>query len=443
MILAIYILIFILLAVTGSSILKNRYEIHSSFIVCIMLSAALILTLTSFLFFFTLVLNIEFLWIFPALILLLLFLLYYYKNIFSKIFFSKLPVFDTGTIIFLFAVIFTVYFSGDSLKWGGFDSWMIWHLHAKFLMFSEWRNMFSSELTFSHPDYPLLYPAIIAFLWKCTGSINELAPYLLSLFFVIAVPATIYYSIMKNNKWIGLIIGIYLILHEYFVMNVMFQYSDIILSFLILLAVIISSGSEEKANNGLDYFFIGFLISSSAWCKNEGLLFLVCFSISRVIIFYRNRKLFFSFAAGSIIPLAVLCFYKVMYAPPNDLISTANAGMLNKVTDVSRHIMIYKFFIFQLMYKFSIPFLIFMIMLFNISKKKLKYILKDFIFIFLVALGFLFIYLTTFHDLYWHLTTSMSRLIFQLIPPFLFICGYALAKTFPADKGCSQPDSSC
>lgn len=426
MILSAYILLVVLLVVQGSVIMKSR-DIHPSSFIGAMISVALVLTLTTFLFFISLVLGIGFGWVFAALLLLSLLLFVRYKNIFAKVRFRDFALFDTYNILFIVAAIFTVYASGDSLKWGGFDSWMIWHQHAKFLCFDEWRNMFSEELAFSHPDYPLLYPAIIAFIWKCLGSFNELVPYLFSLFFVLIVPATVFFALKKYNPWIGVLIGIYIVLHEYFIMSSMFQYADIILSFFILLAVIIAVSSEENKDALPQYFLIGFLVASSAWIKNEGFLFLICFFLARIVFFYNNKKLFVSFVAGCVIPLSVILFFKLTYAPSNDLVSTTNSGTLSKIFDISRHIMIYNFFAFQWIYKFQVPLLIFLALLFNISRPVLKLLIKEFVFILIVSLGFLFIYLTTFQELDWHLRTSMSRLMFQVMPAFLFVCGYGLS----------------
>ncbi len=47
---------------------------------------------------------------------------------------------------------------------GNWDAWAIWNMHARFLYRggASWRVLFSPELAYSHPDYPLLLPELVA-----------------------------------------------------------------------------------------------------------------------------------------------------------------------------------------------------------------------------------------------------------------------------------------
>lgn len=57
----------------------------------------------------------------------------------------------------------------------GWDARSIWFLHARWFLGGgsyTWDAMGSSTYLFSHPDYPPLVPAIVAVVWRLTGSID-------------------------------------------------------------------------------------------------------------------------------------------------------------------------------------------------------------------------------------------------------------------------------
>src|ERR1700682_5648010 len=55
---------------------------------------------------------------------------------------------------------------------GAWDAWSIWNLHARFLARggAQWTVLFSKQLNWSQPGYPLLLPAIIAQFWTLLRS---------------------------------------------------------------------------------------------------------------------------------------------------------------------------------------------------------------------------------------------------------------------------------
>jgi len=68
-----------------------------------------------------------------------------------------------AVIMFLTAVSYSPH--------GEEGAWSIWNLKARFLFRagSFWREAFSSDLSWSHPDYPLLLPALVELCWKVAG----------------------------------------------------------------------------------------------------------------------------------------------------------------------------------------------------------------------------------------------------------------------------------
>ena len=64
-------------------------------------------------------------------------------------------------------------------------AWSIWNLRARFLFRAGafWRDAFSSDLSWSHPDYPLLLPGLVALCWKLAGQESTDAPIAIAFLF--------------------------------------------------------------------------------------------------------------------------------------------------------------------------------------------------------------------------------------------------------------------
>src|SRR5262249_34888890 len=67
---------------------------------------------------------------------------------------------------------------------GGWDAWAIWNMRARFLFrAAHWRDGFTEALAWSHPDYPLLLPALVARGWKLAGREPQAVPITIAWFF--------------------------------------------------------------------------------------------------------------------------------------------------------------------------------------------------------------------------------------------------------------------
>ena len=77
-------------------------------------------------------------------------------------------------IIFTCICIYTQFFLKVSMRWGDYDAWAIWILHAKFLTYgNDFINCFK---TYHHADYPLMLPGIVAIMWKSLSSTSAVIP---------------------------------------------------------------------------------------------------------------------------------------------------------------------------------------------------------------------------------------------------------------------------
>ena len=86
---------------------------------------------------------------------------------------------------------------------GDWDAWAIWNLHARFLALgaSEWRLLFRPELTFSHNDYPLLLPAIVARTWAWSAGTN--GPIVVAGLFTLAPLLAVYGAVARRAGLVG------------------------------------------------------------------------------------------------------------------------------------------------------------------------------------------------------------------------------------------------
>ena len=64
-------------------------------------------------------------------------------------------------------------------------AWSIWDIKARFLFRAGafWRDAFSSDLGFTHPDYPLMLPGLVALCWKLAGQESTNAPVAIAFLF--------------------------------------------------------------------------------------------------------------------------------------------------------------------------------------------------------------------------------------------------------------------
>jgi hypothetical protein len=117
----------------------------------------------------------------------------------------------------------------------------------------------------------------------------------------------------------------------------------------------------------------------------------------------------------------VYAFLK-LNAPANDLVKGQGIKTLGYLFDMSRHKMVAHYFYLQL----SGPAL-------AVSIVALFYSLyciaarcgpgRNVLIIVTCAAGYWLVYIVTPHDLAWHLSFSLDRVLFQLVPAFVYILG--------------------
>lgn len=351
-------------------------------------------------------------------------------------------------LVFFFLLIVAItYFIRISVQnpQGGWDAWAIWNLHAKFLFAgaTHFRDMFSSILSYSHTDYPLLLPAIIARGWKFIGRETATVPVVVALIFTFLTVGLLFTAtkILRGKKQ-AFLAGIVLLATFTFIGHGTSQYADIPLGFYILAAITLSCLYDQKPQANASFLILAGLAAGLAgWTKNEGLLFIAAIFISRLIVttIYQGWKKFSHQAllilAGVLPVLIVIIFFKLKYAPPSDIFGSSSTAaladgqtLIQKLTDFWRYAVIFKAFVNQIInfnpIIISLPLILFIylfIVRVNIKRKDIPALAVPSLAIGLTSIGYFFVYLVSSQDLAWYLNTSLYRLFLQLWPSLVFI----------------------
>ena len=183
-------------------------------------------------------------------------------------------------LIFLVSLSKTLQFQSLALPsqiFGGWDARYIWMLKAKFIFQSpaEWQLLFSPQLSWAHPDYPLLLPNSIAWGWQVLGTESLLwGPAVAFGFYVSCAFLLVWYLAEHVSTATGWMAGAFFaVLSPYWFWTLQ-QYADVPVAFFLTasgLVLVTALRSRDKKLFGLAGLMAGF----AAWTKNEGLAFIV------------------------------------------------------------------------------------------------------------------------------------------------------------------------
>ena len=378
------------------------------------------ITILSFCYFISLTIDLNFIFfeilciIFPLIYLVLYFIKE--KKIIINLNLLKKESFFVLTFVLLLISIFSYNYFNASIRWGGWDAWAIWSLHAKMLVNETYfRNLFVEQISWTHSDYPLFLPSNIALIWKSIGVNSAFVPAIFAFVNAVAIILTILTSfIEKRQLYVGLLLFSIIIFKNILFPFVVSQQADTVLALFILISFVLLQHLKEQ-NTLKIYFLIGFFVASSAWIKNEGIVFFFIFSNGLFFKNFKNYKLITYYCFGTLLPLLVLIFFKTVYAPSSDLLQLKPEEYLSKLCNFENYVTILEYAVQVDICKY------FLALLITVAIINYKYFYS---FCFLVICGLLtayfFIYVTTPNDLVWHLKTSLNRLFHHITPVLFF-----------------------
>lgn len=344
-------------------------------------------------------------------------------------------LFLTGIAVTIIAIVVL----SVKLPHGDWDAWSIWNMRARFLFRDPyyWKNAFSSVMSWSHPDYPLLVPATVARGWGYAGKDILPGPAITALLFSMSTAFLLSSALMTlRSKAQGLLGGSALVAVTYFSVIGASQYADMPTSFFYLAAMVsIAFYDLSSCEDRRPFLFLaGINAGLAMWTKNEGSLFMAALLAARFLaivpakgfkVYMRELAVFF---AGAMPLLATFFYFKVSLAPANDLLVSVQAAPLaERLTDPSRYFMIADAFI-KKFGRFGYPFLGAIPALFiyaflagvRVTKENIPSAITSFLTVSFMVAGYFCVYLITPYDLEWHFNTSLNRLIFQLWPITVF-----------------------
>jgi hypothetical protein len=339
------------------------------------------------------------------------------------------------TVLFLLSVaigvtVFAVY--SMNKPHGDWDAWSIWNLRARFFVRGGqfWKDAFTTQLAWSHPDYPLLLPGIVAMLCTLANTESTAAPIGIAFLFGLGTVGILTSTLgILRGKAQAFVAGILLVGTVSFTGNAANQYADIPLSFAIIASLALMCLQDRHPEDLRFSVLAGLTAGFAAWTKNEGLMFLGVLIVARILATarYGNRSALLPqllrFAAGSLPPLAIVAFFKLRFAPANDLMSRSMHDVIAHVTDFGRWVTTIQGFIKApfVVGGFLLPLAVLIaaywfLVRFNVEARDRLSLGTLVITLGLMVIGDFAVYVLLTTDVAWQMNTSMERLFLQLWP---------------------------
>lgn len=333
---------------------------------------------------------------------------------------------------------------------GQWDAWAIWNTRARFFVRAEenWTAAFLLER--GHPDYPLLLPLTVARLWTCLGTETTLAPRIVSIAGVFGCAAllTSALAVLRGREQ-ALLGGLVLLSTQAFVVHAASQMADLLLAFFFLAAFVSLCITDERGRTRTGALALaGAMAGMAAWTKNEGVLFALLIVVAHVghtLVGTEWRKASPRIAAlcAGLAPIAaVVLFFKLSYAPANDLAQGQGVGAIwERVTDAGRYGMVSQAFGRALVsaaggFGVLLPLYVGMRRRWGVGTDWKLGTGTAIALTVLVGMigGYFSVYILTPNNLAWHLRTSLARLLMQLWPCALFLIFLAATQRHPAGQ---------
>jgi hypothetical protein len=321
---------------------------------------------------------------------------------------------------------------------GQYDAFAIWNLRARFLYRgAQYWKEFTHATADSHIDYPLLLPASVARSWEVIGRETQLIPSAIALLFTFATIALVTASVSHlRGERQGLLAGLVLLGTPFLILHGASQYADVPVGFFFAATGVLLFLHAESPSKNHFLILAGVSAASSAWTKNEGILFLLMlFCLHPIItVLIKRRKQcgaeLLALLSGAAPIGVVILIYKFYLAGRNDLVAAQGAtSTLAKLLDVSRyHVVLHWFLSSPFSFgRWSIltamPVLLFFYFLLlgaSVKKKELSAASIAVLLPHFMLVAYLIVYVLSPWDLQWHLGSSLDRLLLQLWPLVVF-----------------------
>jgi hypothetical protein len=239
----------------------------------------------------------------------------------------------------------------------------------------------------------------------------------------------------------------------FFVWHGSSQYADVPVGFFFLSSVVLLAVHRRYAERTYRFAVLaGLSAGLAAWTKNEGLLFLVCLiaaQIARAAIASAERKWLArqlgAFLVGASLPLLLVGYFKLRFAPPNDLLSVGSDDLLVWLADPARYAIVLRPFASHLL-RFGDNELVSAVWLLvtyslcvglRATDRGWSWGFTIALALGLILVGHLVVFVGTTPDILPLLNTSLDRVLLQLWPSFLVL--YFMAVRTPEELLAESP----
>jgi hypothetical protein len=233
---------------------------------------------------------------------------------------------------------------------GDEGAWSIWNLRARFLFRAGalWRDAFSNDLSWSHPDYPLLLPGLVALCWSLAGHESTDAPIAIAFLFVLGTAGVLTGVLgVLRGKTQALVGGTLLLSAAGFVSLSAALYGDVPLSFYILATLALLCLQDRHPEDLRFSALAGLMAGFAAWTGNGGIIFALAVLVARAVAVVRFRDRagpatlapqMLRLIAGLLVPLAVVTFFKLRVGGASDWWSEKPVLVVQHLADPGRWI---------------------------------------------------------------------------------------------------------
>jgi len=321
---------------------------------------------------------------------------------------------------------------------GDWDAWMMYNRAARFIHSDQanWRESFSTQMhPIFHADYPLLLAGSIAASWELVGSDSAAVPMLQSAVFALACVGLLAAGLARVKSIGQAALGVVVLWGiPVFVNEGARQMADVPMAFYVLATGMLLHFYADRREVGF-LVLAGLTTGLAAWTKNEGAVFVIAAAVAVLIALGPRppRGAWLRFVGGLALPLAVVLYFKLFMAPSGDILSGATGGLVEKLTDLSRHAVILRYLWGELVGFGSweiagivigiLPILAIYYVLLrdDTTAENERAVIAGLVMLGIQVLGYYAAYLISPYELEWHLSYSSTRIVLQLFPFLLFL----------------------
>ncbi|MBF0384948.1 MAG: hypothetical protein HQL27_03660 [Candidatus Omnitrophica bacterium] len=373
-----------------------------------------------------------------------------------KLSFEKKHLIDTGMILTIGLLLIPVWQQAGYYIYGGWDAWSVWNLKAKFIFLGghSWERIFSPLLWRSSPHYPLLLPLMNVWGWAFLKEASFLGPLLNSFIFTFLLSGLFFFGLKDLTKSnLGIIPLSFMLTLHIFQASAYSQYCDLFMAYY-LVAAYFTILSAKKRNSAQFALLSGIMLGILSFTKNEGLIAAI-FLLALAMPFLRTngkklleQSLIKSLFYGAAIGFTPTIIFSFIYAPKNITFINGLFSLTNPVslTRIQNLVSLYSIEFFSPVVSLfrSLPsaagnlipgkwslfwVVIIVVTLFGWKRlfRKDNLLYPSFLLLYGIFVTFYY-FINTYFEIGWWVSVTLYRIIFSILPVFIFWFFYSLWK---------------